>query len=478
MRCWSAFLSTVLLPAVGSCAHPQVLAAPTGTNDLALENTAGASHATQASHGQERSRSCNRVAGVSVGESFACARFASGRVICWGANEAGELGQGDRERRGGEAGLLATISPIPFGDELAASIVSAGAHSCVVTTTSKIGCWGANNFGVLGVGSTSHRGDDAGEMGAGLLFVQLGGRVRAKELATGAAHVCALLEDGSVKCWGWNDDGQLGQGDRRDRGSALSDLAEALKPVSLGSGRTAKSIVTGARHTCVIMDDDSVKCWGGNGSGELGLGDKKNRGDAPNEMGDALQRVDLGSGRTALDLAAGDQHTCALLDTHAVKCWGGGLAGALGHGDTETVGDEPGEMGDRLSITDLGGQSRPEALVSAGLRTCAVLADGGIKCWGGNSFGVLGLGDTNDRGSRRNDMGAALPRVDLGTKRRVTSVAMGTLHTCALLDHGTVKCWGYGKDGVLGYADSGNRGDKAGDMGDRLPVLDLGNTCR
>jgi E3 ubiquitin-protein ligase HERC3 len=480
MQRWRDLHSAVvsqLLAIVAGCAHPQT-SATKSSQQPTKKGAAEVASATHEINGQALPRKCDKVAQVSAGESFTCARFASGRVVCWGANEAGELGQGDRESRGRGEERLASIPPISFGGELASSIVSAGAHSCILTTTGKVSCWGANDFGVLGSGDASHRGDEAGEMGASLSFVPFGARVRAKELASGAAHVCALLDDGSVKCWGWNDDGQLGQGDRVSRGSNLKDLGDALKPISLGIARTAKRLVSGARHTCVILDDDSVKCWGENRSGQLGLEDKESRGDAPSEMGDALPRVDLGTRRTALGLAAGDQHTCALLDTHAVKCWGGGLAGALGHGDTVTVGDEPGEMGDHLPPTELGAQSRPEALIAAGFRTCALFADGSLKCWGSNSFGVLGLGDTDDRGAKKNEMGASLPRIDLGNERRATSVALGTLHTCVVLDDGSSKCWGYGKDGVLGYGDGLNRGGKPGDMGDRLPALDLGNTCR
>lgn len=139
-------------------------------------------------------------------------------------------------------------------------------------------------------------------------------------LATGLGyHACALLTNGSIKCWGFNDYGQLGLGDTRSRGDDPDEMGANLPPVDLGSGRHAKAIALGVRHTCAILDDDRVKCWGMNAHGRLGLADLEARGDAPGEMGDALPYVDLGDGRTAVAVAAGQAHTCALLDDRSAS---------------------------------------------------------------------------------------------------------------------------------------------------------------
>jgi alpha-tubulin suppressor-like RCC1 family protein len=124
--------------------------------------------------------------------------------------------------------------------------------------------------------------------------------------------------------------------------------------VDLGTGRTALALEASYLHTCALLDDGSVKCWGSNDGGRLGLGDLASRGDNPGEMGDALPAVNLGTGRTALALAVGQGHTCALLDdTVGVKCWGSNDAGQLGLGDTTRRGDDPGEMGDALPFVSL-----------------------------------------------------------------------------------------------------------------------------
>jgi alpha-tubulin suppressor-like RCC1 family protein len=133
-------------------------------------------------------------------------------------------------------------------------------------------------------------------------------------VSAGYEHACALLDDKSVKCWGGNWYGQLGLGDKKYRGDGPGEMGDNLPTVDLGTGRTATAIATGAHHTCVILDDKSVKCWGAGYDGRLGLGDTNNRGDEPGEMGDNLPTVDLDTGRTATAITPGRDHTCVLLD--------------------------------------------------------------------------------------------------------------------------------------------------------------------
>ena len=130
-------------------------------------------------------------------------------------------------------------------------------------------------------------------------------------------------------------------------------MGARLPSVDLGPGRTALAVAASPGHTCAVLDDHSVKCWGDNSFGQLGLGDTKNRGGKPNEMGEKLPAVDLGPGRTALAVATGDAHTCALLEDHTVKCWGWNRSGQVGLGDTNNRGDGPGEMGAALPPVQL-----------------------------------------------------------------------------------------------------------------------------
>jgi hypothetical protein len=236
----------------------------------------------------------------------------------------------------------------------------------------------------------------------------------------------------------------------------------------------ATSISAGGSSACALDNSSGrVKCWGSNSSGALGLGDNNNRGDAANEMGDNLPIVDLGTGRTATAIFAGGYHNCAILDNASVKCWGNNYNGTLGLGDTNSRGDAANEMGDNLPIVDLGTGRTATAIFAGGYHNCAILDNASVKCWGNNYNGVLGLGDTNHRGDAANEMGDNLPAVDLGTGRTATAISIGNNHTCALLDNSDIKCWGNGSMGKLGQGSTSNIGNNANMMGDNLPAIDL-----
>ncbi len=271
-----------------------------------------------------------------------------------------------------------------------------------------------------------------------------------RRLAAGDAHTCARLDDGRVKCWGDNSAGQLGLGDVNGRGDNPGEMGDNLPAVDLGVGRTAVQLVSGAAHTCARLDDGRVKCWGDNSAGQLGLGDANGRGDSPGEMGDNLPAVDLGVGCIAVQLVAGATHTCARLDNGQVKCWGDNSAGQLGLGDVTGRGDSPGEMGDYLPVVDLGSGLMVLGLSAGANHTCTLLDNGQVKCWGDNSAGQLGLGDVNGRGDSPGEMGDYLPVVDLGSGLPVLGLSADANHTCTHHDNGQVKCWGDNSAGQLG----------------------------
>jgi len=286
-------------------------------------------------------------------------------------------------------------------------------------------------------------------------------------ISGGWRHSCAILDDGTVKCWGNNLFGQLGGGS-----------------VDLGTGRTATVISAGDEHTCALLDDATVKCWGNNDYGQLGQGDLVSR----NSVGDALPAVDLGTGRTARQVAAGSSNTCALLDDFTVKCWGVNGYGQLGLGDTTSRGGAAGEMGDNLPAVNLG-ISRTATQIAVGHEhACAILDNATVKCWGYNVFGELGLGDTERRGDGANEMGDSLTAVDLGSSHTALQIVVGNsdyildstvgTHSCAILDDNTLKCWGSNAFGQLGFIDAFNDtaiGNNPGEMGDALQAVNLGN---
>ena len=151
--------------------------------------------------------------------------------------------------------------------------------------------------------------------------------IKPLQLAVGDGFSCARFNNLKVKCWGANAAGQLGLGDKAARGDQADEMSNSLPFVDLGTGRLALELAVGGRHVCARLNGGFVKCWGDNGFGQLGLGNTLERGDQVGEMGDDLALLDLGTGRSAVEIRAGDIHTCARLDDGSTKCWGGNSSG-------------------------------------------------------------------------------------------------------------------------------------------------------
>jgi cysteine-rich repeat protein len=413
---------------------------------------------------------------VSAGNTDTCALGVNSAVQCWGYNVYGQLGLNDTQSRGDSASEVnATLPVVDLGAGRTAKVVVTDILStCAILDNDALKCWGYNAYGQLGQGDTSNRGSSVGQMGDALYPVSLGTGRYAKAVAVGGYHTCAILDNDTLKCWGYNVYGALGLGDTSTRGDAQNEMGDALPTVNVGSGRTVIAVATGIYSTCVILDDRRVKCWGYNAFGQLGLGDVNNRGDAMGEMGDALPAVDLGTGRTALAIGFGTYHVCAVLDDYSLKCWGYNNAGQLGLGDVNNRGDAMGEMGDALPRVSLGTGYVPRVVTGGDSYTCALSFGGQVKCWGTGTYGRLGLGDQLHRGDAAGEMGDLLPVVSLGMGRSVLSLDAGGTHACALLDNLVIKCWGQNSQGSLGLGDSNNRGDNTGEMGDALPAVPNG----
>jgi len=364
----------------------------------------------------------------------------------------------------------------PFG---CASRIEAGySHVCVIPLDGSVKCWGDGTAGRLGYGDTSSYGAATGQTVTAQAPLALPAGRKALGLALGYKYSCVLLDDGSVRCWGANDYGQLGQGDNTMRGDTASSTPDKIPAVELGAGRKAVAIRAGYEFTCAVLDDHSVKCWGENGRGQLGQGDTTARGDDAGELGDALKAVDLGTGRhvRALDLAY--KTACAVLDTGKVKCWGDNSSGQLGIGDTsKNFGDNADEMGDMLPTVDLGSNDEISEVSAGGLSFCTRSETDAVKCWGLNSsFAVLGNGTANDIGDDPDEMGSNLAPVKLGTGITPWALATSATNTCVISRNpAAVKCWGDNQYGELALGTTGGLiGDSAAEMGDNLPLYDLG----
>ncbi len=276
-------------------------------------------------------------------------------------------------------------------------------------------------------------------------------RLNAEQVSNGLLHTCAL-GGGIVTCWGYNDVGQLGRETHEERGEAM--------PVALEGNVTA--LAAGEFHTCALFDDGAVRCWGSNREGQLGIQGGSVRGAAPGDMGAELPAVVLAE--PAIAIAAGRTHSCALLTSKRVQCWGSNLHGSLG-ASASIVEVAP------TSFVSLGA-SKVRLLAAGGYRTCAALEDNTLKCWGRGDFGALGQGHTRSIGLSAAEMGEALPAVRLGHGSPIVEISMAQDHTCVLFEGGHAKCWGRNDSGQLGI-NGGNRGDEQGEMGEHLPFADF-----
>jgi alpha-tubulin suppressor-like RCC1 family protein len=363
------------------------------------------------------------------------------------------------------------LPTVSLGTGRTAKQVSLGyLATCAVLDNGGLKCWGSGTFGKLGQGDSLARGKLPTEMGDALKPIDLGGAVT--QVVMGDFHVCGLLQGGSVKCWGSNMSGELGLGDTNDRGDGPGEMGAALKAVQFGAGRTATHIAVGNEHTCVLLDNGQVKCWGHNDQGQLGIGSLVDKGALPGDMGDALAGVQFGTGRVALQLCAGSYHSCVLLDNGSTKCWGANTSGQLGSGDTAQRGSAAGQMGDNLPAVSLGTGRRAKLITCGGFSTCALLDDDSVKCWGSNASGQLGLGNTTGHGDSPARIGDNLAAVSLGQGRKVVNLSSREHHVCVALDDLSIKCWGKNDMGQLGLGDKQARGTLPAQMGDSLkPVI-------
>ncbi|HMJ11000.1 MAG TPA: choice-of-anchor D domain-containing protein [Polyangiaceae bacterium] len=325
---------------------------------------------------------------VSAGLLHTCALLDSGAVRCWGNAQQGQLGYGRRESSADVAAEDVNVGAP------ALRVVAAGFHSCALLDGGRLRCWGDNYFGQLGYGHRNSIGDDEQPASAG--DVRIGEVV--EEIVGGAYHTCARLARGRVRCWGWGEGGVLGYGS----GNVVigdDELPSAAGDVNLGG--PAAQLAAGLYHTCAVLTDGTVRCWGKNEAGQLGYAHTRNIGDDETPANSGAVQV----GGAVRQIAAGGNHTCALLTTGAVRCWGaagGANVPELGYGNANPIGDNehPSAAGD----VNVGGLV--SEIVTGRNHTCALLMNRKVRCWGdgfvkhrSDTFaGQLGYGNPDDIG--------------------------------------------------------------------------------
>jgi alpha-tubulin suppressor-like RCC1 family protein len=330
--------------------------------------------------------------GLSGGGYHTCVLLSAGTVRCAGLNNWGQLGNGT---------FTSSSTPVAVsGLSGAIGIGNGTEHTCALVSDGTMQCWGTNYVGQLGDGTIG---------GYSLVPKPVQGLSNVVAAVVGGFHTCAVLAGGSVRCWGRNQDGQVGNGD------STTDVTAPQAVAGLGA---VSALSSGGYHTCAVMPDRTMRCWGRNTRGQLGDGTSTS----------SSTPVAVSGITTAVAVSAGYYHTCALLADGTVRCWGDNDSGQIGN--TLVFSSTP---------MTLSGISNAVAVAAGAYHSCAVLADGSARCWGRNANGQLGDGTTVNSPSP----------VIVGGIARPTILSGGGLHTCTLMADRSARCWGWNDYGQL-----------------------------
>ena len=314
---------------------------------------------------------------VYAGGNLSCAIREAGTLACWG-------------RGTGLTSFTESFSQVSIGAE----------HACGVVGGTVM-CWGSNDQGQLGDGSTSARARPTA----------VDGTVRFSVVVAGGSHSCALDQSGHAFCWGRNAEGQLGTGDKERR----------QQPTPVDDKLVFRTIAAGAKHTCAITTENVAYCWGDGFGSAVGVGGRR-------EFFPLPMRVDTKQRFTAI--AAGDNFSCGLATTGRAYCWGENRSGQLGDGSRSERGT-PSEVRGAQGLTQL---------AVGRYHACALAAEGVVLCWGENAQGQLGNGTRTTRPTP----------AAIDSDQRFTSVSLGASHSCAVATSGEVLCWGANAKAQLG----------------------------
>lgn len=349
-----------------------------------------------------------QVESISAGEAHTCA-VVDGGAFCWGLNNAGQLGNGSTTN----TNIPSQVSGLTSG---VASISAGHEHTCVMTDLGGVKCWGSNNHGQLGDGTLSDSTTPVDVVGLASGVAAVSG---------GTFHTCAVMASGGVKCWGENGYGELGDG---------STTASAVPVDVVGLPSPAVQVEPSLRSTCALTSGSGVWCWGTNSYGQLGNG-------TTTASVSPVPVSGLASSVVAISAHGGGSVTefaCALMNSGAVKCWGRNTFGQLGAPSGDTCSGSSACSLIPIDVVGLGGAA--SAVAAGGFNGCAGLMAGGVKCWG-SAYGTT-------------------PTDVYGLAGAVSTITLGSDHSCALPSTLTnALCWGNNGVGQLGDGSLTSRND-------------------
>ena len=371
---------------------------------------------------------------IDPGTFTTCGLADDGTAFCWGANASDALlGVGSPpDNCPGFADLggrtPCNITPtVVLGATTFASIGVGNGYACGLDAGGAAHCWGVNNDGRLGTGDTIAASTPEAVTG-GLTFMALD---------AGGAHTCGLTTDGAAFCWGSNENGALGGGASTDTCLTLftprTEIPCSDTPVAVGGGLTftAIDVAEGGQHTCAVTGDGTVYCWGRGAQGQLGSG------------GTTSDPRAVPGGQTFETVSAGSDHTCALTTDGEAYCWGGNVDGQLGNGAVAGQ-DIP------VAPTPVAGGIVFQSISAGSFYTCGLATDSAAHCWGKNGAQQLGSAAPNST--------APVPVFGGHT---FASIGASWFHTCGFTTDEVAFCWGANEFGQLGTGTTGDRGTPA-----------------
>jgi len=387
----------------------------------------------------------NTLSKISSGGSHSCGIDTGGQGYCWGSNSSGQLGNGTTT----QSASPVAVSQGAIPSNVTLSSIGAGtSHTCVIGSNNKGYCWGYNNFGQLGDGSTTQRtipvAVSQGAIPASVTF---------SSISSGGAHTCAIGSNNKGYCWGDNGYRQLGDGTTTQRTTPVA-VSQGAIPV----GVTFSSISAGSSHTCAIGSNGNAYCWGFNSSGQLGDGSTTQRA--------TPVAVSMPFSITFSSISCGNTHTCAIGSNGKAYCWGSNSNGQLGNGgtaqSTTPVLVSQGAVPSGVTLSSIS---------TGNTHTCAIASNGTIYCWGYNNYGQLGDGSTT-----QSTIPVAVSQGAIPSGVTLSSIGAGSSHNCAVGSNGQGYCWGLNNYGQLGNDETATRPTPSYVLKKQNPTIEFGTT--